>query len=80
MRRVPLLLALSLAASATALLAPAAHATPVCAVAWIDGTAVPYVTTGPTCVSYPYDTLCGNQYAAVNPDVAVHVTWCVPQW
>lgn len=78
MRRLSVLLSLALAGGTTLLAAPAAHAEPVCAIAWTEGTLKPNVSTGQTCAGYPYGVLCEHAHWYFDPEIHLYAVVCHP--
>jgi hypothetical protein len=77
MRRVVLLLSLTVAAVTAA---PAAHAQQGCVQAWTDGNSIPNTHPSPFCFNAPMQggPSCDQYDAEVYPEAGVHVFDCIP--
>ena len=78
MRRLSVLLSLAVAGGTTLLAAPAAHAGPICAIAWTEGTVKPNVSTGQTCIAYQNGVMCEIGHFYFDPEVHAYVVVCHP--
>ena len=78
-RRCSVLLSLLVAVGVVPAAAPAAHAGQFCAIAWTEGSSIPNVSTGATCVSYQYGLWCESHHTWVRPDSHVYVHYCYPR-
>ncbi len=55
------------------------EATPICATAWVDGTAVPPTEATVNCIAYPYGTTCAWYHVWHHPQVDALVHACYPR-
>ena len=77
MRRCSVLLLLFLTGSV--LSASAAHAEPICARVWTEGTVVPEAEVWPKCTPYDYGVTCAYDHYWVDPEAHVHAAYCYPR-